>query len=280
MPLLTCPVPQLSGCKDTARRVIRLSQLPLVSHETLGSLRPTDIQGTIAFNNVSFCYHDNIPVLDGIDLSIPSHKPPLLITGSSGSGKSTLFKLLLRLYHSPSGTITLDGIPVCEIEVKYLREIVAIVPASPGLFDGLSVSENIAYGSGSWGCSPEAVYNAAKLAGIHDFIASLPEGYDTVLNRGGDGSGSGGCSLSGGQAQRVAIARAIVRKPKVLLLDEPCSALDVESEKVLGESLRRLAAEEGMTIVIVTHGNVGETGGGQLGRRVTVSGGKIVEMEL
>ena len=280
MTLLTCPVPQLSSCKDTARRVLRLSQLPLVSHESLGSLRPTGIQGTIVFNKLSFSYRDNIPVLDKIDLSIPSHKPPLLITGSSGSGKSTLLKLLLRLYHSPSGTITLDGIPICNIDVKYLREVVAIAPASPGLFDGLSVFENIAYGSGSRGCSPEAVYNAAKLAGIHDFIVSLAEGYDTVLSQGGDGSGSGGCSLSGGQAQRVAIARAIVRKPKVLLLDEPCSALDVESEKVLGEGLRKLASEEGMTVVVVSHGNVGGMGSeavGHIGRRVIVSGGKAVE---
>ncbi|KAF8439186.1 P-loop containing nucleoside triphosphate hydrolase protein [Terfezia claveryi] len=280
MALLTCPVPQFSSCKDAARRVLRLSQLQLVSHESLGSLRPVSIQGTIVFHNLSFSYRNTIPVLDEIDLSIPSHKPPLLITGSSGSGKSTLFKLLLRLYHSPSGAITLDGIPICDIDVKYLREVVAIVPASPGLFDGLSVFENIAYGSGSRGCSPEAVYKAAKLAGIHDFIVSLSEGYHTVLNRGGDGSGSGGCSLSGGQAQRVAIARAVARKPKVLLLDEPCSALDVESEKVLDEGLRRLTAEEGMTIIVVTHGNVGGMGDGaegRIGRRVIVSGGKIVE---
>ena len=155
----------------------------------MGSLRPTDIHGTIVFNNLSFSYHNNIPVLDEINLSIPPHKPPLLITGSSGSGKSTLFKLLLRLYYSPSGTITLDGIPICDIDVKYLREVVAIVPASPGLFDGLSVFENIAYGSGSRGCSPEAVYNAAKLAGIHDFIVSLPKGYETILIEVGMGAG-------------------------------------------------------------------------------------------
>ncbi|RPB22579.1 P-loop containing nucleoside triphosphate hydrolase protein [Terfezia boudieri ATCC MYA-4762] len=273
-------IPQLSSCKDAARRVLRLSQLQLVSHESLGSLRPISIQGTIVFNNLSFSYRNSIPVLDEFDLSIPSHKPPLLITGSSGCGKSSLFKLLLRLYHSPSGAITLDGIPICDIDVKYLREVVAIVPASPGLFDGLSVFENIAYGSGSRGCSPEAVYNAAKLAGIHDFIVSLSEGYHTILNRGGDGSGSGGCSLSGGQAQRVAIARAVARKPKVLLLDEPCSALDVESEKVLDEGLRRLTVEEGMTVVVITHGNVGGMGcgaEGHIGRRVVVSGGKIVE---
>ena len=249
----------------------------------MGSLRPTDIHGSIAFNNTSFSYRNNISVLDRIHLSIPSNKLPLLITGSPGSGKSTLLKLLLRLYDCPSGTIALDGIPICDIDVTYLRELVALVPASPGLFDGLSIFENIAYGSGSRGCSPEAVYNAAKLAGIHDFIVSLSEGYGTVLTRGGDGSGSGGCSLSGGQAQRVAIARAVARKPKVLLLDEPCSALDIESEKVLGEGLRRLAVEEGMTVVVVTHGSVVGMGGGverYIGRRVIVSGKKIVESRM
>lgn len=274
-------VSQLSGCKDSARRLLRLSQLSVVSHESSGTIRPTNIQGNVDFSNLSFTYKNNLTVLDNISLNIPAQNPPLIITGPSGSGKSTLFKLLLRLYPSPSGSIKLDDTAISNIDIRYLREMIAFVPASPSLFDGLTILENIAYGSGSSGCSPDDVYAAAKLATIHDFIISLPQGYDTVLHC-GHGNGSGGFSLSGGQAQRVAIARAITRKPKVLLLDEPTSALDVESEKVLWENLRELADVEGVTVVVATHGNagnVGAVGAGQVERRIIVSGGKIEERE-
>lgn len=160
----------------------------------------------------------------------------------------------------------------------YLRELISFVPASPGLFDGLTVFENIVYGSGSSDRSLDSVYAAAKLAGIHDFILTLPQGYNTILRRGSGGSGFDGYSLSGGQAKRVAIARAIVREPRVLLLDEPSSALDVESERVLAESLGKLASEGGVTVVIVSHSNVGIIGRKTFGRSVVFSGGKLIEL--
>ena len=184
--------------------------------------------------------------------------------------------MLLRLYPTGPGTIKIDSTDIIDIDVRYLRELISFVPASPGLFDGLTVFENIVYGCNRADCSLESVYAAAKLAGIHEFILALPQGYNTVLRRGSDGSGFDGCSLSGGQAKRVAIARAIVRKPKVLLLDEPSSALDVESERVLAEGLERLASEEGVTVVIVTHSNVGIIGSKMFGKRVVVSNGQLI----
>lgn len=195
----------------------------------------------------------------------------------SGCGKSTLLKLLLRLYPTNPGTIKIDNIDIINIDVRYLRELISFVPASPGLFDGLTVFENIVYGSSSADCSLESVYAAARLSGIHDFILTLPQRYNTVLHRGSDGSGFDSYSFSGGQAKRVAIARAIVRKPKILLLDEPSSALDVESERALAEGLGKLATEEGVTVIIVTHSKVGIIGSKKFGRRVVVSNGKLIE---
>ncbi|KAF8471674.1 P-loop containing nucleoside triphosphate hydrolase protein [Kalaharituber pfeilii] len=273
-------IPQLSICRDTARRLLRLTRLPMSSHETSGILRPPNLQGQVTYKKVNFSYSSK-PVLRDVGLSIPAKSPPLIITGPSGSGKSTLLKLLVRLHNTTSGSITIDDIPVSMIDVKHLRQTVALVPSSQGLFDGLSIFDNITYGILSSKYSENDVYAAAKLAGAHNFINALPDGYNTILRRAtnagsGDGEGGGsGCTLSGGQAQRIAIARAVVRKPKVILLDEPSRGLDVESEQIMWEGLRKLAEVDGITIVVVTHANVGSSGGILEGRRVLLQGGRV-----
>lgn len=179
------------------------------------------------------------------------------IVGPSGSGKSTIASLLLSLYPvNPSttlpggfsGKISLGGIEIRRIHVPTLRQLVAVVPQHSTLFPK-SIRENITYGLE--GSSPlnatTNVHHAARAAGIHEFISSLPLGYDTVV-------GDGGLGLSGGQVQRIAIARALVRQPRVLILDEATSNLDGESAAVIGRTIKNLiAGGNHMTVIIITH---------------------------
>ena len=179
------------------------------------------------------------------------------IVGASGSGKSTIAALLLGLYPpgDAGGTLTLAGTDIRALDLRALRAMIAVVPQTPLLF-AASVRENIAYGMGE--CEMDEVERAARRAGIHDFIVSLPRGYET-------GIGDGGLGLSGGQAQRVVIARALVRGPRVLVLDEATSALDGESAGLVRGSLRGLIEEGrvdgriaggmgvGLTVVVITH---------------------------
>ena len=165
----------------------------------------------------------------------------LALVGPSGAGKSTATKLLLRFYDPDSGAIRLDGHDLRDVTLRSLRDDVAVLLQETLVFDG-TVRENIAYGRS--GASEEEIVAAAKAADAHEFIISLPKGYDTVV-------GQKGRLLSGGQRQRIAIARAMVRDAPVLILDEPTTGLDVESgEKVLGP-LRRLMS--GRTTIVISH---------------------------
>ena len=164
------------------------------------------------------------------------------IIGESGSGKSTLISLLGRFYDPEKGTISIDGVDVKELDLKWIRRQIGIVPQEPVLFTG-TIKENISYGSFSDEFTNEQVEMAAKKAHIHEFISSLPEGYSTHLNK---------CSLSGGQKQRIAIARALLRSPKILILDEATSALDEKSEEAIHETLKEVI-REGKTVIIITH---------------------------
>lgn len=166
---------------------------------------------------------------------------------ASGSGKSTLAALLQRLYCHSDGTIAIDDCPLQTLDVFFLRSQMAIVPQSPVLF-GTSVHDNISYGNEHtrW-----EVERAARAAGIHEFITSLPNGYNTHL-------GDNGSHLSGGQAQRIVIARALIKNPAILILDECTSNLDPESTKVIQETITSLrkAGQAGwkkMTVIIITH---------------------------
>jgi subfamily B ATP-binding cassette protein HlyB/CyaB len=163
------------------------------------------------------------------------------IVGRSGSGKSTIAKLIQRLYVPESGRVLIDSMDVAQIDPTWLRRQVGVVLQENFLFNR-SVRDNIALADP--GQPLDAVARAARLAGAHEFIAALPEGYDTVV-------GEHGCSLSGGQRQRIAIARALIVDPRILIFDEATSALDYESERIVQQNLSEMCA--GRTVFLIAH---------------------------
>jgi len=199
------------------------------------------LKGTIQFQDVSFRYRpDAQPVLHHIDLDIGAGQV-IGIVGPSGSGKSTLTKLVQRFHVPETGRILVDGIDIGMVDVSWLRRQIGIVLQENVLFNR-SIRENIALADPGWPF--ERVVTAAKLAGAHDFIVDLPNGYDTMV-------GERGSSLSGGQRQRIAIARALISDPRILIFDEATSALDYESERVIQENMRNIA--KGRTVLIIAH---------------------------
>jgi len=199
------------------------------------------IRGEIAFEDVRFRYGLEGPMtLDGIDLAIAAGST-LGIVGSSGSGKSTLTKLLQRLYVPGGGRVLIDGVDIAQIDPAWLRRQIGVVLQENLLFNR-SIRENIALANPAMPL--DQVVNAATLAGAHEFIVKLPQGYDTFVEE-------RGANLSGGQRQRIAIARALVTGPRILILDEATSALDAESEEIIQTNLKAMAA--GRTVLIIAH---------------------------
>ena len=211
--------------------------------------RPLEVRdGAIEYRDVCFSYKDvelgdrdpQRPVIDHLTLSIRPGETIALV-GPSGGGKSTTCSLLPRFYDIDAGSITIDGQDVRDVTQESLRRAIGLVQQDVYLFDG-SIRENIAYGRPD--ATDEEIEEAARRANIHDFICSLPDGYDTVV-------GERGSRLSGGQKQRVAIARVFLKDPAILILDEATSALDNESEEAVQESLERLAQDR--TTIIIAH---------------------------
>ena len=206
-----------------------------------GAVPLRDVHGSITFEHVSFEYpDDHNPVLSGIDLKIrPGEKVALV--GPSGGGKTTLCNLIPRFYDPTEGRILLDGQDIRNVTLQSLRGSVGVVQQDVYLFSG-TVYENIEYGHP--GATREEVLEAAKMAGAHEFIMGLKDGYDTYV-------GERGVKLSGGQKQRISIARVFLKNPPVLILDEATSALDNESEHLVSQSLERLAS--GRTTLTIAH---------------------------
>ena len=227
-----------------------------------GAVPLHNVEGKITFKHVSFEYpDDHTPVLADIDLTIkPGEKVALV--GPSGGGKTTLCNLLPRFYDPTEGEILLDDQNIKKVTLQSLRSNVGVVQQDVYLFSG-SVYENIAYGKP--GASKEEVIKAAKLAGAHDFIQELKDGYETYV-------GERGVKLSGGQKQRISIARVFLKSPKVLLLDEATAALDNESEHLVSESLDKLAA--GRTTLTIAHRLTTIHGADRI---LVLSGSRIVE---
>jgi ATP-binding cassette subfamily B protein len=199
------------------------------------------IVGAVKYENVSFRFAANGSLqLSNINVEFPPGKF-VGIVGQSGSGKSTMMKLLLRLYEIESGRILVDGYDIAKVELYSLRRQIGVVPQDTLLFDG-TVQENIALTNPE--ASTEEIINAAQIAVAHDFIMSLPNGYNTRV-------GERGSALSGGQRQRIAIARSVLQKPKLLVLDEATSALDYATEKQICLNLAR--AFKGSTVFFITH---------------------------
>lgn len=195
----------------------------------------------ILLEGIGFRYLPKGPlVLDGISLEIRSGQS-VGIVGRSGSGKSTLAKLLQCLYRPETGTIRIGGEDVTQVDPAWLRRQIGVVLQENYLFSG-TVRDNIAIANP--GASMEEVLQAARLAGAHEFITGLPEGYDTPVSEAGN-------SLSGGQKQRIAIARVLMMKPPVLIFDEATSYLDYESERIVMQNLDKIAA--GRTLIMIAH---------------------------
>ncbi|MFL5334103.1 MAG: ABCB family ABC transporter ATP-binding protein/permease [Geminicoccaceae bacterium] len=196
--------------------------------------------GNVRFENVMFDYDPRRSILNDVSFEIPAgHK--VAVVGPSGSGKSTLVRLLFRFYEVDSGSIAIDGQDVREVTQLSLRRAIGVVPQDTVLFND-TVAANIAYGRP--GASQQEVEAAARVAQIHDFIQSLPEGYATKV-------GERGLKLSGGEKQRVAIARVMLKNPPVLVLDEATSALDSRTEQALQDALERVAV--GRTTLVIAH---------------------------
>ena len=196
--------------------------------------------GAVAFRDVRFRYRPEAPALEGVDIAAQAGRTTALV-GRSGSGKSTLLSLVPRLHDVDGGAVQIDGQDVREVTLDSLRAAIAVVSQDAMLFDD-TVRANIAFGRPD--ASEEEIVAAAKAAAAHDFIAALPEGYETRV-------GVGGGRLSGGERQRVALARAFLKDAPILLLDEPTSALDAQSEKLVQDALKRLMA--GRTTLVVAH---------------------------
>jgi subfamily B ATP-binding cassette protein MsbA len=223
---------------------------------------PVDIaKGEVVFENVGFAYEAGIPVLDGLNLVARAGRTTALV-GASGGGKTTILNLIPRFYDVTTGAVRIDGQDVRDVTLGSLRDAIAFVGQDAVLFDD-TVAANIRFGKP--GADDAAVEAAARAAGAHDFITSLPDGYQTFV-------GERGQSLSGGQRQRIAIARALLKDAPLLLLDEATSALDTETERQVQAALERL--KQGRTTIVIAHRLSTVAGADQI---CVVDKGRVVE---
>ncbi|MGA1308504.1 MAG: ABC transporter ATP-binding protein [Gemmatimonadaceae bacterium] len=241
------PIKQLSQAPTTAQqslaaaeRLFEVLDQPTETATDRGTRALDGVRDGVTFEGVEFSYGDE-PVLQGIAFTAPRGSVVALV-GASGAGKSTLVDLIPRFIEPTAGRITIDGVDTRELKLESLRALTGIVSQDTVLFHD-TVRANIAYGAeGRY--TQGQIEAAARAANAHDFIAALPQGYDTVL-------GERGTRLSGGQRQRLAIARALLTDPPILILDEATSALDTESERLVQEAIDRLLA--GRTVFVIAH---------------------------
>lgn len=277
---LLISVPQLTIAQATASQMLGYANMPVDPPEDHHGTRKPETPLPIKMNGLGFMYSrmSRTRVLNGVSLDIHDGDCTAIV-GPSGCGKSTIISLILGLYHPlpsssqqrvsessstpPAAPLSFGGVASTDIDIQHLRSMMAYVPQAPYLFPA-TIADNINYGlpDDLPYRSAENISRAAEAAGIHDWVMSLPDGYNTLV-------GDGGQTLSGGQAQRLCIARALVRKPRVLVLDEPTSALDAESAEIIRQTIRKLSLRGGssganggkgpkreataMSIVMVTH---------------------------
>jgi len=230
----------LATARASLGRVFELMDAPVEVAERAGAEPLDQVRGEIVFEDVTFRHDRDTVVLDGVSFRVPAGTL-CAVVGPSGVGKSTIADLILRFIDPEHGAVRLDGRDLRDLRLEDLRRAVAVVEQTPYLFHA-SIRENIAY------ARPEAtapeIEEAARGAAIHEFIAALPEGYDTMV-------GERGLALSAGERQRVAIARALLRRPAVLVLDEPTAALDADTERSIAQTLA--GALQGRTAIVITH---------------------------
>ncbi|MBU1338157.1 MAG: ATP-binding cassette domain-containing protein [Acidobacteria bacterium] len=225
------------ACYDRVNELLK--EIPQIM-DAPGAYPIPPVRGHVRFEHVSFCYANEIPVLDDIDISIEPHDL-VAIVGLSGSGKTTLVNLISRFYDPTKGRVTIDGIDIQEVTLKSLRSQIGLVTQELILFND-TVINNIAYGLEE--IPFKRIIKAAKAAEAHEFIREMPEGYDSII-------GEGGGLLSSGQRQRLAIARALLKDPPILILDEATSALDTESEKLIQAALANVMKDR--TTIVIAH---------------------------
>jgi ATP-binding cassette, subfamily B, bacterial len=226
--------------ESSVDRVFELLKIPVTITEKANAIELPRITGKIDYQQVSFGYTPEQPILKSFDLKIQPGETIALV-GASGAGKSTILSLLNRFHDVSSGSISIDGIDIRDVTLKSLRRQIGIVPQDTVLLSG-SIAQNIAFGQTDFDI--KAVEESAKIANAHQFISQLSQGYYTYV-------GEKGTTLSGGQKQRIAIARAVLFNPRILILDEATSALDSESESLVQEALERIMADR--TVFIIAH---------------------------
>ena len=217
-----------------------IDTVPEVKEAPNAILPSTNVRGMIQFNRVDFSYIPEKPAIQEVDFTIAAGEKMALV-GHTGSGKSTLVKLVMRFYDAQSGSILIDGHPIKDLKLSYLREQIGLVAQDPFLFNG-TVADNILYGNIE--ASREQVISAAVSAHADPFIKKLPDGYDTLV-------GERGVKLSGGEKHRIAIARTFLKNPPILVLDEATSSVDTETESHIKQALDTLMA--GRTTLIIAH---------------------------
>ncbi|KAF9014658.1 Multidrug resistance protein 1, partial [Haplosporangium bisporale] len=241
---ITAELPKYAKGKQSAINIYELFDKDTTIDADCDGIKLDSIQGSLALQKVDFNYptRPDIEIFKGVDIKVKPSQTVALV-GPSGCGKSTVIALLERWYETDGGKVVIDGYDVRDLQLHNIRDHMALVGQEPVLFD-MSIKDNILYGLAEGEGTMEQVEEAAKLANIHNFVSSLPNGYATSV-------GDKGSQLSGGQKQRIAIARALIRNPKVLLLDEATSALDSESEKLVQEALDK--ARYGRTTIVIAH---------------------------
>jgi len=231
---------QFSKAMASADRISEVLDIEPAIRDLPDAVEATHLKGEIVFRNVSFEYGDGKEVLRGISFSVSPGRR-LALVGASGAGKSTIVSLILRLYEWQEGSILIDGIDIRRYRRESLRRQIGLVLQQSILF-GATIRENIAYGRPE--ATHEEIVAAARAANADEFIGELEDGYDTLI-------AERGATLSGGQQQRIAIARALIRDAPILILDEPMTGLDAESEGKVREALDRLMARK--TCIMITH---------------------------
>ncbi|MGE3770800.1 MAG: ABC transporter ATP-binding protein, partial [Bdellovibrionales bacterium] len=231
---------QMQAGASAAERVFELLDTQPSVTDRPGAVPLAAVKGDVHLNNVTFSYDGSQPALRGVNIEAPAGQTIALV-GGSGAGKSTVLNLIPRFYDVTDGNVTIDGCDIRNATIDSVRRNIALVSQDIVLFDD-TVRNNIGYGRE--GATEADIIAAAKAAYAHDFILSLPQGYDTMV-------GELGAKISGGQRQRLVIARAMLKNAPILLLDEATSALDAESEKAVQDALKHL--QQGRTTIVVAH---------------------------